>query len=133
MKDTKLEEIDKAAKEAAHYLYVIEDSTVIGDIDPLLYEAIGTLRQLINEEFKPAKSLSSQFIYNILNLKLQKLITTKCQEARIEATEKENLRWVALAQAHRPYCSPAGNKMLTRMMGRKNRELKAQLKQGEVQ
>lgn len=28
--------------------------------------------------------------------------------------------WIEMAKAHRPYCSPAGNKMLTKMMGKKN-------------
>lgn len=38
-----------------------------------------------------------------------------------ESTKAENARWTALAQAHRPYCSPEGNKNLTRMMGKVNR------------
>ena len=30
-----------------------------------------------------------------------------------------NKYWIKMAQAHRPHCSPAGNKMLTKMMGKK--------------
>ena len=59
-------DIEKAAKDTADYLYKIE-----GDCPPELYEAISMLRQLINEEFKPAKSLSSQFIYDILYPRLK--------------------------------------------------------------
>lgn len=38
-----------------------------------------------------------------------------------EAMEKVNAYWVEMCEAHRPYCKPEGNKMLTRMMGKKNR------------
>ena len=31
--------------------------------------------------------------------------------------------WIEMAEAHRPNCSPEGNKMLTRMMGKKNRKI----------
>ena len=48
-------------KETTDYLYKID-----GECPPELYQAIDTLRQLINEEFKPEKSLSSQFIYDII-------------------------------------------------------------------
>lgn len=37
------------------------------------------------------------------------------------AVEMENARWISLAKAHRPHCTPDGNKDLTRMMGNKNR------------
>lgn len=37
---------------------------------------------------------------------------------------KVNEYWIQMAEAHRPYCKPEGNKMLTRMMGKKNRNLK---------
>lgn len=33
--------------------------------------------------------------------------------------------WVLHATEHRKYCSPEGNKMLTRMMGKKNRHLRS--------
>jgi hypothetical protein len=34
-----------------------------------------------------------------------------------------NKYWVEMAEAHRPYCRPEGNKMITRMVGKKNRNL----------
>lgn len=40
-----------------------------------------------------------------------------------EQMEKVNVWWCAMAEAHRPYCKPEGNKMLTRMMGKKNRKV----------
>lgn len=48
-------------QKTADYLYKIH-----GDVTQEQYQAISTLRQLINEEFKPEKSVSNQFIYNIL-------------------------------------------------------------------
>ena len=65
LKETTGIDLDKATGQTAHYLYNID-----GDCPPELAQAIGTLRRLINEEFKPAKSLSSQFIYDILYPKL---------------------------------------------------------------
>jgi len=56
-------------KDIAHHLYDID-----GDCDPELYKAIATLRQLINEEFKPTKSVTSQFIYDILSPCLNQLM-----------------------------------------------------------
>lgn len=50
-----------AAKKTVDYLYNID-----GDCPDEVYRAIAMLRQLINEEFKPEKSLSSQFIYDII-------------------------------------------------------------------
>jgi len=38
---------------------------------------------------------------------------------------KVNQRWCSYAEAHRPFCKPEGNKMLTRAMGKKNRETKS--------
>lgn len=38
--------------------------------------------------------------------------------------EKLNMWWVEMAQAHRKHCSPEGNKILTRMMGKNNRKMK---------
>jgi len=35
--------------------------------------------------------------------------------------KKVNDYWIEMAKAHRPHCSPEGNKMLTKMMGKKNR------------
>lgn len=55
------EKIEKAAKSTANYLYNIE-----GEVSPEMYQAIARLRQLINEEYKPQKSVSSQLIYDIL-------------------------------------------------------------------
>lgn len=37
---------------------------------------------------------------------------------------KVNDYWIDMAKAHRPHCSPAGNKMLTAMMGKVNRKPK---------
>ncbi len=39
----------------------------------------------------------------------------------IRQMEAVNIWWCKMAEAHRPYCKPEGNKMLTRMMGKKNR------------
>lgn len=80
-----LDTIDEAAKKTANYLYVIEDSTVMGEIDPELYQTIATLRQLINEEFLGKnKIVSSQFIYDIL----KPYITKANKEARIDEIKK---------------------------------------------
>lgn len=38
-----------------------------------------------------------------------------------EWMEKVNLHWYAMTEAHRPYCSPAGNKIITRILGKNNR------------
>lgn len=59
MNDKQLRE---AAQKTVDYLYKIE-----GDCPPELYKSIATLRQLINEEFKPEKQLSSQFIFDIIS------------------------------------------------------------------
>ena len=56
------EQLREAAQKTVDYLYKIE-----GDCPPELYKAIATLRQLINEEFKPEKQLSSQFIFDIIS------------------------------------------------------------------
>lgn len=74
--DTQIESLDDAAKKTVDYLYKVE-----GDCPPELYQAIATLRQLINEEFKPEKSLSSQFIFNIINPAIKTLLDTAVQEA----------------------------------------------------
>lgn len=73
--------ITEAVKRTVEYLYSISD-----DCPPELAQAIGTLRQLINEEFKPQKSVSSSFIYEILNPAIQRII----REARIEELENLN-------------------------------------------
>ena len=58
-------ELENAAQKTIDYLYKIK-----GDCSPELYEAIATLRQLINEEYlHKNKSVSSQFIYDVLKLK----------------------------------------------------------------
>ncbi len=62
-------------KNTAQYLYSID-----GDCPDELYQAIATLRQLINEEFKPEKSVSSQFIYDILNPRLTTFIASEIKE-----------------------------------------------------
>ena len=60
----------------ANYLYHID-----GDCSPELYGAIALLRQLINEEFLDKnKTVSSQFIFDIINPAVQALI----DEARID-------------------------------------------------
>lgn len=66
MKTTNLEE---AARKTAKYLYHIN-----AEVHPELYQAIATLRQLINEEYKPERSISSQLIYTILEPAIQQLI-----------------------------------------------------------
>lgn len=38
-----------------------------------------------------------------------------------EKMEKLNNYWIENIELHRPHCSPAGNKVLTRVMGKKNR------------
>lgn len=55
-------QLGEAAQKTVDYLYKIE-----GDCPTELYKAIATLRQLINEEFKPEKQLSSQFIFDIIS------------------------------------------------------------------
>jgi hypothetical protein len=35
--------------------------------------------------------------------------------------EEVNKYWIKMADAHRPYCRPQGNKMLTKAMGKTNR------------
>jgi len=52
---------EQAFQKTIDYLYKID-----GDITQEQYQAISTLRQLINEEFKPKIQVSNQFIYNIL-------------------------------------------------------------------
>lgn len=52
----------KSAHDTVNYLYPIKE-----DVSPEVYQAIATLRQLINEEFVGKnKTVSSQFIYDIL-------------------------------------------------------------------
>ncbi len=48
-------------------------------------------------------------------------VKTMVEECTKKATEIENLRWVEMAQAHRKHCTSEGNKILTRMMGKKNK------------
>jgi len=67
--------LNKAVQKTVDYLYNIK-----GDVEPELYQAIATLRQLINEEFKPKESISSQFIYDILNPAISAYTTNKIIE-----------------------------------------------------
>lgn len=56
------DDVAAAAQKTADYLYKIE-----GKLTPAQAEAIGTLRQMINEEFVgKGKQVSSQFIYDML-------------------------------------------------------------------
>lgn len=89
-------DIEQAAKDIADYLYKIE-----GECPPELYEAISMLRQFINEEFKPAKLISNQIIYDILYPKLSEAFVSKDEilEARpaymhSESPEMLNEGWV---------------------------------------
>jgi hypothetical protein len=70
-------------KDIAHHLYDID-----GDCDPELYKAIATLRQLINEEFKPTKSVTSQFIYDILSPCLEQMMKSELLDGMDMAREK---------------------------------------------
>lgn len=72
--NTTKDEIGEAVEKTVDYLYKIE-----GDCPPELYQAIATLRQLINEEFNPEKSISSQFIYDIINPAITKLVARMLQ------------------------------------------------------
>ena len=38
---------------------------------------------------------------------------------------KVNDKWFKLTEAHRPYCTPEGNKVITRILGKKNRNIAA--------
>lgn len=74
------DDIAEAAKKTADYLYTIK-----GDCPKDLYQAIGRLRQLINEEFVGKdKSVSSQLIYDIINPTLLALIEANNRQARID-------------------------------------------------
>lgn len=68
--------LDEAVQNTVDYLYTIK-----GDCSDELYQAIATLRQLINEEFVPnGKSVSSQFIYDII----APTLTNAEKQARID-------------------------------------------------
>ena len=57
-----IDKYDKALRDTADYLYKIE-----GTLTPVQAQAIGQLRQLINEVFvAKGKQVSSQFIYDQL-------------------------------------------------------------------
>lgn len=74
-------ELNTKAIETANYLYKIEESEVIGKLTPELFQAISTLRQLINEEFvHKGKSVSSQLIYDILMQAITEYMKTKMLE-----------------------------------------------------
>ena len=47
-------------------LQVVADYLYHKGITVEQYRAISTLRQLINEEFKPQKQVSNQFIYDVI-------------------------------------------------------------------
>lgn len=40
--------------------------SIDSEVTPKELKVIGTLRQLINEEFEPKKLVTNQFIYNVL-------------------------------------------------------------------
>ena len=44
-----------------------------------------------------------------------------------EHMQKVNEYWLKMCEAHRPYCTPEGNKDITRMLGKKNRISKSPL------
>lgn len=71
-------DIEKAI-EAAMDLYKIE-----GEVPPELAVRIGMLRQLINEEYRPERQVTSQLIYDILYPTMNQLIQDKRREARID-------------------------------------------------
>ena len=50
-----------------------------------------------------------------------------------EWMNKVNKYWIEMSEAHRPHCSPNGNKILTRMMGKKNRVIKVKEESKEEQ
>lgn len=72
-----MKDLEEAARKTAEYLYNID-----GEVPPEIYQAIGRLRQLINEEFKPEKSVSSQLIYNIMNPAIEAYIAEQTRLAR---------------------------------------------------
>lgn len=88
-----MKNLEAATRKTAEYLYNID-----GEVSPEMYEAIGRLRQLINEEFKPEKSVSSQLIYNIMHPAIEAYIAEQNAEAfikwgwgeRCESTDKED-------------------------------------------
>jgi vacuolar-type H+-ATPase subunit E/Vma4 len=77
-----MKDLEEAARKTAEYLYNID-----GEVTPEIYEAIGRLRQLINEEFKPEKSVSSQLIYSIMNPAIEAYIAEQRREAVDEYVE----------------------------------------------
>lgn len=85
-----LDELDRPTppierlEKTADYLYKID-----GDCPPEIYQAIATLRQLINEEFKPTKPLSSQFIYDVLFRKIDQYYADFYRDKILEARKEE--------------------------------------------
>jgi hypothetical protein len=75
--------LEQAARKTADYLYKVD-----GDCPPELYQAFATLRQLINEEFKPEKSVSTQFIYDVLYPKILAYFKGKIPEREREAYDR---------------------------------------------
>jgi hypothetical protein len=53
---------------------MIKVYTIEGECPEELEQAIGMLRQLINEEFKPKKTVTSQFIYDIIYPAVKELL-----------------------------------------------------------
>ncbi len=102
MSDISRDELDEAARKTVNYLYVIEDSSVDGkDIDPGLFEAIGRLRQLTNEEFVGKdKTISSQIIYDIISPAIQNYTAQKVQEARAEMSREVRKQIADMAAKH---------------------------------
>lgn len=45
-----------------------------------------------------------------------------------EHMKKVEAWWIEHLKAHRPYCNPEGNKDITRLLGKKNRNIKSHAK-----
>lgn len=46
----------------------------------------------------------------------------------LEWMAKVNEKWYRMTEAHRPYCTPDGNKIITRILGKNNRLLRSRVK-----
>lgn len=89
-----MKNLEAATRKTAEYLYNID-----GEVSPEMYEAIGRLRQLINEEFKPEKSVSSQLIYNIMHPAIEAYIAEREKKAYIQGGVDEILRHEKASEA----------------------------------
>lgn len=80
----------EAVQKIVDYLYKIEESEVIGKISPEMFQAISTLRQLINEEFVAKdRQVSSQLIYDIITRGLSSQIVRELEEIRRKFLEED--------------------------------------------